>query len=195
RMLKLPQTEWLGYGAGVAGVLLVLGLGKWLASRQRQQAPVAAVSPAIRPTEMFRRVLLAVDGSDYARRAAEYVVAMKQALREPDSMRIHLANVQRPVSGDVSTFIAAKTLQEYHHEHSVEATADVQALLDKAGVKYEVHERVGEPGEMLVELAQSIGCDLIVMGTRGLGGHTAALLGSVAQSTLEKSTIPVTLVK
>jgi len=195
RMLKLPQTEWLGYGAGVAGVLLVLGLGKWLASRQRQQAPVAAVSRAIRPTEMFRRVLLAVDGSDYARRAAEYVVAMKQALREPDSMRIHLANVQRPVSGDVSTFIAAKTLQEYHHEHSVEATADVQALLDKAGVKYEVHERVGEPGEMLVELAQSIGCDLIVMGTRGLGGHTAALLGSVAQSTLEKSTIPVTLVK
>ena len=38
-------------------------------------------------------------------------------------------------------------------------------------------------------------CDMIVMGTRGLGTHTAALIGSVAQSTVGQSAMPVLLVK
>ncbi|HRP27348.1 MAG TPA: universal stress protein [Burkholderiaceae bacterium] len=33
------------------------------------------------------------------------------------------------------------------------------------------------------------------MGTRGLGTHTAALIGSVAQSTVAQATVPVMLVK
>jgi nucleotide-binding universal stress UspA family protein len=36
---------------------------------------------------------------------------------------------------------------------------------------------------------------LIVMGARGLGTHTAALLGSVAQSAIEHAGVPVLVVK
>lgn len=64
-----------------------------------------------------------------------------------------------------------------------------------AGVPYTEHTRVGTPGPLIAELAQAHGCDLIVMGTRGLGGHTAALVGSVAQSVLEHAKVPVLLAK
>jgi nucleotide-binding universal stress UspA family protein len=36
---------------------------------------------------------------------------------------------------------------------------------------------------------------MIVMGSRGLGANTGALLGSVAQGTLEYATVPVLLVR
>jgi len=48
---------------------------------------------------------------------------------------------------------------------------------------------------MIAEVAQAEDCDLIVMGTRGLGTHTGALLGSVAQGTAEHAGVPVLLVK
>ena len=47
------------------------------------------------------------------------------------------------------------------------------------------HRRVGDPGPTIAEVAQAEDCDHIVMGARGLGTHTGALLGSVARSTVE----------
>jgi YjbE family integral membrane protein len=40
-MPKLPKDDWLRYGAGIAGALLVFGMGKWLQSR-RPPPPAAA---------------------------------------------------------------------------------------------------------------------------------------------------------
>lgn len=195
-MPKLASSDWIRYGAGVAGVLLVLLVGKWLAGRQKAaHADQSAEAPAARPIGSMRRALLAVDGSDYAQRAARHVVALRAALREPSAMSLCLVNVQRPLTGDVSSFIAAKTLQEYHHEQSEAATRSAREILDAAGVAYTMHELVGDPGPTIANLAQSEGCDLIVMGTRGLGRHTAALLGSVAQSAVEHASVPVLLVK
>jgi YjbE family integral membrane protein len=166
---KLVAGDLLRYGAGVAGALLVLALGKALAARG---APAAApVAEGARARGGMQRVLL------------------------PAAMEIHLLNVQRPVSGDVSSFIASKSLQEYHDEKSAEALASSRAMLDAGGVAYREHRQVGSPGTTIADFAQTHDCDLIIMGTRGLGSNTAALLGSVAQSAIEHSSVPVLLVK
>ena len=41
----------------------------------------------------------------------------------------------------------------------------------------------GRPGPTIAGMAAELGCDLIVMGARGLGSHTGAPFGSVARST------------
>jgi YjbE family integral membrane protein len=190
---KIVASDLLRYGAGVAGALLVLMLGKWIASRRAPgTAPAASAVPA---TGIWRHVLLAVDGSEGAARAVRQVLALRRGLRDPAAMQLHLLNVQRPVSGDVSSFVASRSLEEYHRERSEAALAPARALLDADGLAYEVVHRVGVPGPTIAEVARLLGCDLVVMGTRGLGGHTAALLGSVAQSTVENSDVPVLLVK
>ncbi len=56
-------------------------------------------------------------------------------------------------------------------------------ILAAAGITPREHQRVGPPGQIIAEVARAEDCDLIVMGTRGLGTHTGALLGSVAQGT------------
>ncbi len=193
---KIPATDWVRYGAGIVGALFVLLIGKALIARRARLARAAA--PAAVPqlaSGLMQRVLLAVDGSDTASRAVAPLLALRQALRDPAALEVHLVNVQPPVSGEVSTFIGSKSLQDYHHEQSTAALASTQALLDAAGVRYQLHERIGQPGPVIAELATAQGCDLIVMGTRGLGGHTGALLGSVAQSVLEHATVPVLMAK
>jgi YjbE family integral membrane protein len=195
---KIVATDTVRYGAGVAGALLVLLLGKWIAARHA--AAVAPAAPAAAgaargPAGQLRRILLSVDGSEGAMRAVRHVLAMRQHLRDPAAMEVHLLNVQRPVSGDVSSFVAKPSLQEYYQEQSEAALAPARALLSASGVASQEHQRVGTPGPTIAEVAQAQGCDLIAMGTRGLGTHTAALLGSVAQSTVEHAAVPVLLVK
>ena len=190
---KLPVNDWSRYAAGAAGALLVLALGRWLAGRRK---PPPRIEPAAATGGTgLGRILLAVDGSDCALRAARQVLAMREALRDPAALQIHMVNVQRPVSGDVSSFVASKSLQEFHRERSEAELAPARALFDAAGVAYQALDRVGYPGPTIAEEARTQGCDLIVLGTRGQGGHTAALLGSVAQSTIEHAGVPVLLVK
>jgi nucleotide-binding universal stress UspA family protein len=143
----------------------------------------------------LRRVLLAVDGSEGAMRAVRHVQALRQELRDPAALQLHLINVQRPVSGDVSSFVSAKSLDEYHRERSEAALAPAREWLATQGLSATEHQQVGAPGPAIAQAALQQGCDLIVMGSRGLGTHTSALVGSVALGTLEHAPVPVLLVK
>ncbi len=192
---KIAESATLRYGAGVAGALLVLALGKWLASRRTPQPVAAAVDAGAAPSGRLRNLLLAVDGSESASRAVRYLLTMRASLRDAEAIEVHLVNVQLPVSSDVSSFVAKDQLQAYHHERCDVELAPARRILDEAGQLYHEHRKVGSPGATIAELAQAQGCDLIVMGTRGLGSHAAAILGSVAQSTLAHSNVPVLLVK
>jgi YjbE family integral membrane protein len=188
------QGEWLQYAAPAAGAVLVLLVGKWLAARARAARPAPAAPAVVAVPGRLQRVLMAVDGSESSARAVSYVVGVRQDLRQPETLELHLLNVQRPVSGDVSRFVAGETLKEFHEEGAEAALAPARAVLDAAGMKYREHQRVGDPAQSIAEVAQEQGCDLIVMGTRGLGG-AAGLMGSVAQGAVGQSNVPVLLVK
>ena len=142
-------------------------------------------------------MLLAVDGSEGAARAVRHLLALRQDLREPG--RHASAPAQRAAPGLGRRLVLRRQparCEEYHHERSEAALAPARALLDADGVAYEAHQRVGSPGPTIAEVARELGCDLIVMGTRGLGSHTAALLGSVAQRhDRALPRVPVLLVK
>jgi nucleotide-binding universal stress UspA family protein len=144
---------------------------------------------------MFNRILLAADASDNALRAVDYVVALVEALRPLHAVDVHLLNVQRPLTGDVSTFVPKEQLRDYHHERGLKALERARARLDERKVPYTYHLLVGPPWQMIAGYAKEKACDHIVMGQRGLGSFTGALLGSVAQKTLRLAEVPVVLVK
>lgn len=194
-MPKIEATDFVRYGAGVVGALLVLAIGKFIL-RRRGHAEAPTVSAVAAPTApgQLRRVLLAVDASPAASRAARQVVELRRSLADSAALSLHLVHVQRPVSGDVSSFVASQTLDEYYQEQSDAALAPARQTLEAAGVPFEVHARVGDPGETIAKEAADHDCDMIVMGTHG-AGMTAALLGSVAQATLGAAKVPVLLVK
>ncbi len=188
------------YGAGIAGALFVLVLGKWLAARKRAAAGQGRVAPeaadaAAAAVGHLKRVVLAVDGSPSALQAARQVVSLRDDLREGHTLQVHLVNVQRSLSGDVTRFVSGKSVDDYHREQSEVALVPVRAVLEAAGVSFQSHLRIGDPGAAIAELVRDNACDLIVMGARGLGVGASALLGSVTQSTIAQASVPVLVVK
>ncbi|MES2956592.1 MAG: universal stress protein, partial [Pseudomonadota bacterium] len=156
----------------------------------------AAPHPEVAPSPAgLQRILLAVDGSAGAMKAVEHVIGLRDDLRKPESLDVHLLSVQRPLSGDVNRFLSGQTLDDYHQERCEAALVPARAALDAAGLAHTDHWRIGEPGPTIAEFARDQACDMVVMGARGLGGAATALLGSVAQSAIEHANIPVLVVK
>ena len=205
------NAAFLHWGAPLAGAVGVVLVGKWLSARKAKaraarsaaEAPLAVAvpgghpggHPSSHPSGHLRSLVVAVDGSAGAEHAVNRVLALRDDLREGAALSVHVLNVQRPVSGDVSRFVPGQTLEDYHRERGDIALVPARALLDGAGLAHQVHLRVGDPGPTIAEFARQQDCDLIVMGARGLGSNTAALLGSVTQSTIEHAAVPVLVVK
>jgi YjbE family integral membrane protein len=188
------QPPWFGRAAALAGALFVVLLGKLIVARRA--APRAAAAPA--PAQVagaVKRILVATDGSPGASRALQQALALRGQLRDGEGIELHLVNVQRPVSGNVASFVAADSIDDYHLERAEQALAEARQVLRAAALAVHEHRRVGEPGRCIAEVAAATGCDLIVMGARGLGTHTAGLLGSVAVATLEQAGVPVLVVR
>lgn len=67
------------------------------------------------------------------------------------------------------------------------------AVLERAGITVEKHRKIAEPGPGIVEAADELGVDQIVMCGRKRTPAEKVLLGSVAQSVLLNANVPVTV--
>jgi nucleotide-binding universal stress UspA family protein len=139
------------------------------------------------------RFLFPVDGSQASNRAiAEFLKRSDWYRQFPE---IHLLNVQFPQRGNVPLFIDKESIDRYHQEEGMKELRAARELLDEAGIICHYHIAVGTPPDVILQCAQEIGCDQIVMGPRGLGAVKRILLGSVASKVIELSTIPVLLIR
>ncbi len=138
------------------------------------------------------RILVPVDGSERCNRAVKYVVSLCQELGPAD---VHLVNVEPAPVGWQTHDMARETIQAHAKELGMEATAGARALLDEAGLKYELHLEMGDIADTIARVAKEAGCDSIVMGTHGRTAVGKLILGSIATDVLRLVDIPVTLVK
>jgi nucleotide-binding universal stress UspA family protein len=143
----------------------------------------------------MKKVVLPVDGSECSRHAVEHVLARRANYRNPDDLEIHLVNVQVPFSGAISQFASHDQIAGFHAEESAKALTQARSLLDAAGVKYSTHAEVGHVAETVTQLADSLHCDEIVMGTHGRGALRELLVGSTTMKVVHLSKVPVLLVK
>ena len=130
------------------------------------------------------KILLAVDGSTHSNKATETLI--KHAALYKDKPEVILLYVHLPVPKlhGMSKVVSREMIDRYYREESEEALATSKSLLEKAGVASHVQMLVGPVAETIVKLAEAQGCDLIYMGTRGMGALKNVLLGSNAVKVL-----------
>lgn len=138
------------------------------------------------------RILVPVDGSDVALRALGHAVRLARLIGEAE---IRLVNVQPPISGSVGTFVGSDNIDRFYREESENALAPARKQLEDEGLPVHAAMRVGSSGQTIVDYANGLPCDQIVMGTRGLGRIGTLVMGSVATEVVHLSDIPVTLIK
>jgi len=137
------------------------------------------------------KILVPIDGSETSLRAVHYIAkAFPRAETE-----VHLINVQAPLPSAVSDFVGVAERSAYHQEEGERSLADARRTLEEAGIAHHVHLAVGGVADTIVGHAASLGCDQIVIGSRGLSPLPNLLLGSTTTRVLHLADVPVTVVK
>lgn len=138
------------------------------------------------------RILVPTDDSPSALRAADHVINLA---RRGLAIEVHLLTVQAPLRGTATLLIGKAAREDYHREEGMKVLAGARERLEKAGLPVHLHVGVGDPGETVLAFARRLNCQQIVMGTRGLGGFTGMVIGSVANHVISEGEFPVTLVR
>lgn len=139
------------------------------------------------------KILIAVDGSELSLDGVHHALTL---VRQGLQATMVLANVQEPatlyelVTTRDPDLIAAASIEAGEH-----LMAPARALLQAAGLACETAVGVGDPAHVLVDIIESSGCDMVIIGARGQGAISSALLGSVSQELAHASPVPVTIVK
>lgn len=142
----------------------------------------------------MEKLLLAVDGSGCSARAVRWTIDAVRAMKTPAAL--HVVTVQPTIaSGEVRRFVGSDTIENYQREEGDKALAAARAQFDAEKVAYQPHILVGHVAQAITDFSTQNGCTSIVMGTRGLGGVTGLVLGSVASQVIHLATVPVTLIK
>ena len=138
----------------------------------------------------FTTLLVPVDGSEHA----DLACAQAVALAKLSGGTVHLLHCYE----NIPNLIGGEAREELVREYEAAAGKMLEkyrAQIHKAGISCQEHILHGDPGVIIVDAAAKFGCDIIVMGTRGLGGLENLLIGSVSYRVLQAASVPVLLTR
>jgi nucleotide-binding universal stress UspA family protein len=128
---------------------------------------------------MFDSMLVATDGSETAAKA----VSEAADLATGTGVRVHVMTAYQPLRARVASGRAVDPeVGDWHLAEDSRADSildEACAVLRLRGVEAEPHARKGDPADAIIDLAEELGTDLIVVGNKGLSGARRFLLGSV----------------
>ena len=138
---------------------------------------------------MFKKILVATDGSDRADAAVEYALQLAKDARA-EVVGLYVVDLTSlPPAGEVTVPPSPATL-EY------EALKLLEVVVKGAkehGIEANVQVEFGKPAEEIVRKAEREGVDLIVLSSTGKGVDRF-LLGSVSEGVIRRAKCPVQLV-
>lgn len=139
------------------------------------------------------KILLPVDGSELSLHEVRFALRLvSEGLRA----NFLLVNVQEPDTlYEIVTWRDPEVRAQGSHAAGEDALQPALALLREAGIECESEIVTGDPAHAVIDLIEERGCDMVIMGTRGTGPLLSMLQGSVAQSLMQDSPVPVLLVK
>ena len=139
---------------------------------------------------MFKQVLFPVDFT----LSSEKVLPFALDVAKKSDAKLHILYVAHDLAEMDTLAIPHPALQTFATEIKVYAEQRMKDFYDEhyedlKGV--ERHIAVGDPSDEIIKLAETIGADLIIMGTHGRKGLDRVVFGSVAENVIRNSPIPV----
>ena len=144
--------------------------------------------PSAEPAPI-RRIVVGVDGSPNSRAAAGWAARLAVAV-EAEVVAVHALGLLERLSPESEPEPAESMVPEIQ---AVFASEWCAPLID-AGATHRREMRYGPPVQVLLDVAEAEDADLVVVGSRGLGGASALLLGSTSSRLANSSTRPVLIV-
>jgi len=140
------------------------------------------------------KMLIAVDGSEHARRAIEAAARLAQQMRSAEVVLLNVADAM-VFYGELPPF-DLEAVERDQRQHQERLLAEAEAQARACGLQEVLTQSaVGLAAQEILRVADERGVDQIVMGTHGRGAVGSLLLGSVAQRVVHQAKVPVLLVR
>lgn len=145
---------------------------------------------------MIEKILAAVDGSEPSLHALNQAVELAAKW----DAELIIVSVVPPISPLVYMGPAPMYIEQYNKA----ATESHEKVLKESKAKInKIHPDIsvetllehGRPADVIVETARKEDVDLIIMGSRGMGGITGFILGSTSRSVVHSCTKPILIIK
>jgi len=135
-----------------------------------------------------RKILFPTDFSPFGQEAFRWATSLA---RDTGAMLV-IVHVEEPpmAYGGGEMYLGAE-----EGDREVLRKALVKVAPTDTNVPFEHKLLIGDPATAIVEAAEEVGADFIVMGTHGRTGLTRLLMGSVAEAIVRKAKCPVLTVK
>jgi nucleotide-binding universal stress UspA family protein len=149
-----------------------------------------------KPVVFPAKILLATDGSEEAALAAQSAADLSART----GSELHVTHVRKALQGGfVAGVDVGPVPPGYQELLDKEAKELLEAQLERMGEAgasvTEAHLMSGRADEEIIVRAEQVGADLVVVGSRGLGGIRRALMGSVSDSVVRHAHCPVLVVR
>jgi nucleotide-binding universal stress UspA family protein len=140
---------------------------------------------------MYKHILIATDGSEIANKAMPHAIELANAL----GAKLSAVTVTEPFDA----VVAAESHGDYNErsaENAAEILSVVTSAAEAAGVECdELHQQNRLPYEGIIEAAEKVGADLIVVGSHGRRGIEGLLIGSQTTKLLTHTKVPALVVR
>ena len=147
---------------------------------------------------MFKRILVATDGSELSARAVDKAIALARAVGA-DLFALKVVHLQAEAHWDGALIHERAAHAKLEAQQTELAQAVVDAVKESAqGAGIQVTSLTviaSSVADAVIDVAQKNACDLIVMASHGRRGLARVLLGSETQHVLTHSQIPVLVLR
>ena len=145
------------------------------------------------------KILVCTDGSEQSRKAAVKAADLLANREDAEVTVLHVWHIDASfVLYPEAGHIAAEILQRIEQQKQDEGNrmlSKTAAIFEGKNIKTLKMLKRGHPATTIVETASEGGFDLVVIGSRGLGGIKKMLLGSVSNAVAQEAHTSVMIVK
>jgi len=149
--------------------------------------------------DMYKRMLVALDGSEQSRKALDHAVAIAEKFSSELTLLTVVPRVMIPFFND-GGFASTVDVVQYQERNkdiyqNVLTEAEARVRSEHPDLSVSTMLREGRPSAAIVDVAEKEGHDLIVMGSRGIRGILGWILGSTSRGVVDSCTKPVLIIK
>lgn len=139
---------------------------------------------------MYKKILLAVDGSVHSERSTDHAIQLGKLTTDAEVEIIYVLDFSKSKS-EVLHSGSAEALEQARRQK----LKKIEGKFQTEGFSYKLTMKHGDPGPTIVSYANDNHFDLVIVGSRGLNSFQEMVLGSISHKVAKRVDCPVLIVK